>query len=188
MTSGDYLTNQFLIAMPALADPNFQQTVTYICQHNADGAMGLVINRPLELNLGDVLRHLNIDTLDPDLDSQQVYLGGPVQNERGFVLHQPASSAWESTMQITTDTGLTTSRDILRDMAVGHGPGSALVALGYAGWAAGQLEQEIRDNAWLNGPADDAILFELPTEQRWDAAIEALGIDRRLLTAEAGHA
>lgn len=187
MQDGAYLTGQFLVAMPSLADPNFHQTVTYLCEHTAEGALGIVINRPLEIRLGEILQHLDVTAEDPDTADIPVYLGGPVQTDRGFVIHQPVKG-WESTLRVTEQTGLTTSQDILRDMALGRGPGQALVALGYAGWGAGQLEQEIRDNSWLNVPADDDILFELPVEQRWESAAGKLGIDLQLLSNDAGHA
>ncbi|MGB1110037.1 MAG: YqgE/AlgH family protein [Gammaproteobacteria bacterium] len=182
-----YLTGQLLVAMPALADPNFRQTVTYLCEHTSEGALGIVINRPLELTLGEIFSHLDVTPEDPDSSDLPVYLGGPVQTDRGFVIHQPLRR-WESTLKVSDTTGLTTSQDILRDIAIGRGPGQALVALGYAGWSAGQLEQEIRDNAWLNVPADDRILFETPVEERWERAVEKLGIDPQLLSTEAGHA
>ncbi|NIP71714.1 MAG: YqgE/AlgH family protein [Gammaproteobacteria bacterium] len=181
------LTNHFLIAMPQLADPNFFHTVTYICEHNRDGAMGIVINRPLELTLGEVLDHMGIDAEHRDAIGQTVYMGGPVQQERGFVLHRPASH-WDATLAIADDIGVTTSRDILSAIARGEGPNNALVALGYAGWGAGQLEGEIAENAWLSGPADEHILFETPDEQRWEAAAALLGVDLNLLSGDAGHA
>lgn len=181
------LANQFLIAMPGLADPNFARTVTFICEHNEEGALGIIINRPLDVSLGDILRHLEFQIGDPDVDTQTVYLGGPVQTERGFILHQPLGK-WEATLPITESIGLTTSQDILRAMAMGRGPGQTLIALGYAGWGAGQLEREILENAWLSGPSDDMILFDLPYEERWAAAAAKLGVDLNLLSGEAGHA
>lgn len=187
MAASTSLTNHFLIAMPQLADPNFFHTVTYICEHNRNGAMGIVINRPLELTLGEVLDHMGIDTEDRGAIGQTVYMGGPVQQERGFVLHRPASH-WDATLAITDEIGVTTSRDILSAIARGEGPSNALVALGYAGWGAGQLEGEIAENAWLSGPADEHILFETPDEQRWEAAAALLGVDLNLLSGDAGHA
>ncbi|MGB0721543.1 MAG: YqgE/AlgH family protein [Gammaproteobacteria bacterium] len=182
-----FLTNQFLIAMPSLADPNFARTVTYICEHNESGAMGIVVNRPVDLSLGDLLGDLDIAISTPNTANQAVFLGGPVQTERGFVLHSPLGS-WQSTLPITDGIGLSISRDVLDAMAQGHGPERSLIALGYAGWGPGQLEAEIRDNAWLNGPADPDVLFNLPAEQRWEAAAAALGVDLSLLSADAGHA
>lgn len=181
------LSGHLLIAMPSLQDANFSKTVTYICEHNDKGALGIVINRPLDIELADVLKQMELQISDPDVASLPVFLGGPVQEQRGFVLHTPLQ-AWDSTLAVGEHIGLTTSRDILVDMSQGRGPGQSLVALGYAGWGAGQLEHELMQNAWLHGPADNAILFELPAEQRWQAAADKLGIDINLLTANAGHA
>jgi len=187
MVDTSFLTNHFLIAMPSLEDPNFARTVTYICEHNEDGAMGIVINKPLDLHLGDVLSHMDLKPKGEQVAQQSVVLGGPVQRERGFVLHQPATD-WEATLQITDEIGVTTSRDILAAIAAGDGPEYSLIALGYAGWAPGQLEQEMADNAWLSGPADNEILFELPFQTRWEAAAHLLGIDLNTLSDEVGHA
>ena len=200
------LTNQFLIAMPGLRDPNFARTVTYICEHSEKGAMGIVVNRPLELSVADVMSHMQIADTPPDIGKQPVYLGGPVDSERGFVLHSGALS-WSSTLRITDAICVTTSRDILEAMARGEGPQRTLVALGYAspagvaerhqrtlvalgyaGWAGGQLEHELQDNAWLSGPADMRIIFDVPAEERWVAAARLLGIDLNLISTEAGHA
>jgi putative transcriptional regulator len=182
-----YLNNHFLIAMPALADPNFFQTVTYICSHNADGALGIVINRPTQLTLGELLKQLEVEPIPPELTSKIVFSGGPVQKGLGFVIHTPIGS-WDSTLKVTDNIGITTSRDILEALVQGRGPGKAFMALGYAGWGAGQLEQEIVDNAWLSGPADPEILFHTPVEQRWSAAAAAIGVDLSLLSGDAGHA
>ncbi len=182
-----YLKHQFLIAMPHMSDPRFVHTLIYLCDHNEEGAMGLVVNQPSGLSLGDIL-----DQLAPELEvpatcaSQIIYSGGPVQPERGFVLHR-GDGQWESTLDLGP-IQLTTSRDILIDMAHGHGPDTAVIALGYAGWGAGQLDQELIDNVWLNCPADLSILFDLPCEQRLNAAARSLGIDLNLLTSQAGHA
>ncbi|MCB1728747.1 MAG: YqgE/AlgH family protein [Gammaproteobacteria bacterium] len=181
------LKNQLLIAMPNLQDPNFSRTVTYICEHGEHGAMGIVLNRPTDLRLADVLRHMEIEGGLGAAGEQIVYLGGPVEEERGFVLHSH-TAPWSSTLAINDDISITTSRDILEAMARGGGPDLTLVALGYAGWAAGQLEREMQDNAWLSGPADQSILFELPAERRWEAAARLLGVDVNLLSSEAGHA
>jgi len=181
------LKNQLLIAMPNLQDPNFSRTVTYICEHGEHGAMGIVLNRPTDLCLADVLRHMEIEGGLGTAGEQIVYLGGPVEEERGFVLHSH-TAPWNSTLAINDDISITTSRDILEAMAHGGGPDRTLVALGYAGWAAGQLERELQENAWLSGPADQSILFELPAEQRWEAAARLLGVDVNLLSSEAGHA
>lgn len=181
------LKNQLLIAMPSLEDPNFSRTVTYICEHGEHGAMGIVLNRPTDLRLTDVLRHMEIEGGLGAAGEQIVYLGGPVEEERGFVLHTH-TDPWDSTLAIDDSISITTSRDILEAMARGEGPASTLVALGYAGWGAGQLERELQDNAWLSGPAENAILFELPAEERWEAAARLLGVDVHLLSSEAGHA
>jgi putative transcriptional regulator len=181
------LKNQFLIAMPGLEDPNFSRTVTYICEHGDHGAMGIVVNRPSELHLADVLEHMQIGPAAGNRGEQIVYLGGPVETERGFVLHTH-TDAWDSTLAVTDEISITTSRDVLEAMARGAGPAKSLVALGYAGWGAGQLEDELQHNAWLSGPADPDIMFDLPPEQRWQAAARLLGVDLRLLSTEAGHA
>jgi putative transcriptional regulator len=182
------LKNHFLIAMPGLDDPNFSRTVTYICDHDEHGAMGIVINRPSELSLADVLEHMGIDSHAPTASEQIVYIGGPVQEERGFVLHTPQGDDWKSSIAVTDDIGITTSRDILEAMANEQGPAKTLVALGYAGWGAGQLENEIKENAWLSGPADAAVLFDLPAAQRWAAAARIIGVDMTLMSSDAGHA
>jgi putative transcriptional regulator len=181
------LTNQFLIAMPSLMDPNFHQTVTYICAHNGEGAMGLVINRPMDLRLVDILEQLDISVTATGVGDSRVFEGGPVQRERGFVIHRPAGE-WDAVLHVNDDIAVATSRDILAAMARGEGPPQTLVALGYAGWAAGQLEREMAENAWLSGPADLGILFELPADQRWEAAAALLGVDFSRLSTEAGHA
>jgi len=181
------LTNHFLIAMPNLPDPNFFRTVTYLCMHNEDGAMGIVINRPLNVELGEVLKHMEIKAEDPKALQLPIFEGGPVQRERGFVIHQPAGQ-WDAMLTISDDLGITTSRDILNAIAGGRGPQKVLIALGYAGWAAGQLEQEMAANAWLSVPADNQILFNISPDKRWQAAASRLGIDLTLLSSEAGHA
>ena len=180
------LKHHFLIAMPDLRGGFFGDSLTYLCEHDQHGAMGLVINQALNLTLDDVFQHLDLDTRrrHPDL----VLAGGPVQTDHGFVLHRQDLRDWESTMAIADDIALTTSRDILAAMAVGDGPEEALVALGYAGWGAGQLEEELATNAWLTLPADDLILFRTPLEQRLHAAGRKLGVDLSLITHQAGHA
>lgn len=187
MQSADFLGNHFLIAMPGLVDPNFFHTVTYLCEHNPEGALGIVINRPLNLTLREILQHMDLEPATAAIGDQPVYLGGPVQQERGFVLHRPLGD-WEATLKVSGDIGVTSSRDILMAIAAGQGPQHSLIALGYAGWGAGQLEQEIGANAWLSGPADERIVFDLPHEQRWEAAAARLGVDLNLLSGEAGHA
>ncbi len=181
------LTNQLLIAMPTLADPNFSQSVAYLCEHNADGALGIVINRPSGITVGELLEHLEIPLEDSEVAARPVYAGGPVQRERGFVLHRPLGD-WDSSLTVADDLGVTTSRDILEAIARDEGPEEWLLALGYAGWGAGQLERELAENTWLNGPASLDILFHRPTDQRWYAAAASLGVDLSLLSSESGHA
>ncbi|MBM4226842.1 MAG: YqgE/AlgH family protein [Gammaproteobacteria bacterium] len=181
------LTNQFLIAMPALDDPNFSRTVTYVCAHNDEGAMGIVINRPLNLDLGEVLSQMELEAVNPAINEQTVFQGGPVHRDRGFILHSPAKD-WGSTIQVTEDIAVSTSRDILAAMSRGEGPAESLVALGYAGWDAGQLEEEMAQNAWLSGPADPDIIFKAPPEQRWLRAAALMGVDLARLSSDVGHA
>lgn len=188
MLETTYLTNNFLIAMPNLADSNFLKTVTYICIHNEEGAMGIVINRPMNINLGDVLEQMDIETENPGSIRLPIFNGGPVQQERGFVLHQPETQTWDAMLTVSEELNITTSRDIISAIANDKGPNEVLIALGYAGWGAGQLEQEMADNVWLNTPADNGIIFKTPPNQRWQAAVANLGIDLTLLSSEAGHA
>lgn len=187
MTTGSNLTDHFLIAMPMLHDPNFARSVTYICEHSEHGAMGIVINRPLELHLGDILEQMEIAPKTAQIARAKIYNGGPVQTDRGFVLHD-GGHHWASTLEITPEISVTTSKDILEAIAVGEGPPSSLIALGYAGWGAGQLEAEISANAWLSGPANSGILFHYASGERWHAAARHLGVDIDLLSGEAGHA
>jgi putative transcriptional regulator len=181
------LANNLLIAMPSLADPNFSRTVTLLCEHSDEGAMGIMINRPTNLVLRDILVQLNIDAgTSPHADTT-VYFGGPVQNSRGFVLHEPIGK-WEATLAVTDTLGVSTSRDILEAIARNEGPDRYFLALGYAGWGAGQLEREMSENSWLNAPAALDILFTLPIEQRWRAAAQLTGVDLNHLSSETGHA
>ena len=181
------LSNHFLIAMPGLADPNFSRTVTLICEHNEDGAMGITVNRLLDLSLRNILQEIQIPASSEAQLDRPVYLGGPVQSHRGFVLHEPAGN-WDSTLIITERLGVSTSRDILEALAQDQGPAHCIIALGYAGWGPGQLEQELADNAWLSGPATNEILFQTPIEDRWTAAAHLLGVDLSSLSHESGHA
>lgn len=181
------LTNHFLIAMPGMADPYFSRTLTLICEHSEKGAIGLVINKPIDVSLGNLFEQVDIDLQDEALRMEPVYFGGPVLVDRGFVLHQPLSD-WHSTLKINNDTGLTTSKDILEAMASGNGPGRILVTLGYAGWAPGQLEDEIKRNGWLSVAANNRIIFDMPAEQRLDAAMALLGLNYGNLSDVAGHA
>ncbi|MCX7098789.1 MAG: YqgE/AlgH family protein [Methylococcales bacterium] len=186
MIKATYLNNQFIIAMPNLADPNFFHTVTYLCQHNQEGALGIVINRPAQMKLGEIFKQMNISATEISAAEAPVFAGGPVQQERGFVLHT-AGSRWDATMLVSDTLSLTTSRDVIEAIAAGQGPKQYLVALGYAGWGEGQLEQEILSNAWLNTPYGPQVLFDTPVNQRWQAAAGQLGIDINQLTAPAGH-
>lgn len=187
MTATSGFTNHFLIAMPSLADPNFFHSVTYICEHSAEGALGIVINRPADLTLSEVLEHMQITPASIEVGDEAVYIGGPVQPERGFVLHRPPKH-WDSTLRITPSLAVTTSKDILEAIAKGQGPERALIALGYAGWGPGQLEQEMASNAWLSGPADESIIFDISPEKRWQAAAAAMGVDLSRLCSDVGHA
>ncbi len=184
---GSFLTSHFLIAMPAMRDPNFEQTVTFICQHNEEGALGIVINRVVDLTIGDVLAQMDIPKHNRTNSHAPVHYGGPVQSERGFIVHV-GLGAWDSTLPVTDSIGLTTSRDILEAVARNEGPEQYLLALGYAGWASGQLENEIKQNAWLNGPADYDVIFNTPIDMRWSAAASLLGVDLNTMSSEAGHA
>jgi putative transcriptional regulator len=180
------LTSHFLIAMPAMTDPNFSRTVTFVCEHNERGALGIVVNRPIDVTIASLLRQVEIPFEDSPLYEEPVFFGGPVQFDHGFVLHRPVGE-WRSTLPVG-DLGLTTSRDILEAMARGRGPRQQLVALGYAGWAPGQLEDEIRRNGWLTMPATADLIFNVPPESRYDAAMLAMGISPANLSEEAGHA
>lgn len=181
------LTNQLLIAMPGMEDPNFSTTVTLICEHNDDGALGIVINRPLTLKLGGLFEQLDLSDADLQTAESPVLLGGPVGPERGFVLHGPEQS-YENSIAVSDDIQLTLSRDVLDAMAIGHGPEKTLVALGYAGWQAGQLENEMLLNSWLSVPATADIVFDTPFAERWSSAAQTLGIDISRISPDAGHA
>lgn len=186
------LTGHFLIAMPAMTDPYFARSVTFICEHNQDGAMGVVINRPIDMKLESLFEQINLQLGNSPLAQNVVHFGGPVQIDRGFVLHQPAGD-WGSTIAVHGDTALTTSKDILEAAAAGRGPDKMLVTLGYAGWAAGQLEEEMAQNAWLSvkpdsNQAQDNVIFDVPNEEKFAAAMALLGIDFAALSEEAGHA
>jgi putative transcriptional regulator len=181
------LTDHFLIAMPAMQDPHFARSLTYICEHNDEGAMGIIINRPIDLCLPDLFSRIDLTLEDPAFEDTPVYFGGPVQTDRGFVLHRPLGG-WHSTLHVTSQIGLTSSRDILEAVAGNTSPGDFLVSLGYAGWSEGQLEEELAANAWLTVKADPAIIFNLPPEQRLDAAMRLLGVNFTNLSDVAGHA
>jgi len=183
------LSRQFLLAMPGKVMGSLANTVIYVCEHTDQGALGLVINRPTDITVGDLLKRLDLP-LSLEIGPRQaapVFFGGPVQTDRGFVLHKPAHG-YGSSIQLG-DIALTTSRDVLQDVAVGKGPDHMLITLGYAGWGAGQLEEELSQNAWLNVAASNEILFDMPPEQRYDAALALLGIDSAaMLSGDAGHA
>jgi putative transcriptional regulator len=182
-----YLEQQFLIAMPGMEDPNFMRGVTLLCQHNEEGALGITVNRQSEYVLEDVLEQLSIECDDPELGGMPVYTGGPVHPERGFVLHSRDRS-WEATVEVGDGICVTTSRDVLEAIAAGEGPEKFLVALGYSGWESGQLESEMRDNAWLSVMASADIIFDLPVDERWERAVARLGIDVSSLQPAGGHA
>lgn len=186
-TTADNLANQVLIALPALDDPNFARSVTLICQHDADGAMGVMVNRASEYTLGEVFRQMGIESDDEALCARPVIAGGPVHPERGFVLHDGARG-WDSSLAIAEGLYVTTSRDLLEAMARGEGPELAAVALGCAGWGSGQLEHELVENSWLTAPADRELLFELPLELRWQAAAGRIGVDLARIADYSGHA
>ncbi|MEO7623817.1 MAG: YqgE/AlgH family protein [Gallionella sp.] len=181
------LTHHFLIAMPAMQEGVFAGTLTYLCEHNENGALGIVVNRPMSLTMGEMLDQLNIPLHHPSLGKTPVYFGGPVQTERGFVLHDTPAN-WESTLCINDKLALTTSKDILAAMGTGLGPRNVIVTLGYSGWDQGQLEHEITENIWLTVPASEHILFDLPPEERLPAAMELLGVSYASLVEDAGHA
>ena len=189
------LTNHFLIAMPSMLDPIFGGSVVYLCEHNKNGALGVVINKPTDMTMDVLFDRISLkleivadsDEFRPSTITSPVMFGGPVQVERGFVLHSPGET-FSSTLQVTPDIGLTTSKDVLEAVAHGGGPHQVLVSLGCSGWSAGQLEEEISHNGWLTVAADPAIIFDLPYEERFVAALKLLGIDPVMLTAESGRA
>jgi putative transcriptional regulator len=181
------LSNQLLVAMPALNDGHFAQTVTLICEHSDRGALGIVLNKPMGMRLGDVMAQMKLEPNDIRIGEQPVLRGGPVHTDRGFVLHRP-SGEWDSTHRVSEHVQVTTSRDVLAAIARGEGPLDAFIALGYASWEPGQLEREILDNAWLSLPLDERIVFDLPFEERWQAAWQLLGVDSSRVSFVAGHA
>lgn len=187
MIEASYLNNQFLIAMPNLNDPHFSHTVTYLCQHNDEGALGIIINRPTEMKLADIFAQIGIETELDEVLNTPVFAGGPVQQERGFVIHSPCEQHWDSSITTADNITLTSSRDVLEAIAKGNGPKHFLIALGYAGWSKGQLEKEMIENTWLNTPSGEAIIFNTPIKERWNAAANQLGIDINRLTTGSGH-
>jgi putative transcriptional regulator len=187
MPDSNSLANSLLVAMPSLADGNFTQSVTLVCEHSDKGALGIVLNKPLDMKLGDVLAQMKLDPQQADIGERPVLRGGPVHTDRGFVLHRPGGE-WDSTHKISDFVQVTTSRDILAAIARGEGPRDAFVALGYAGWEPGQLEREILDNAWLAVPMNEQLVYEVPFEQRWQAAWQLLGVHSSRVSLVAGHA
>jgi len=181
------LENHLLIAMPSLGDSYFNKTVTYICEHNDEGAMGLIINSPVNITLNELLAQLDADKDESPELSQQVLTGGPVSPDRGFVLHSP-QKGWSSSLALSDEIMITTSKDILMSLGSEEAPEKFMVTLGYAGWGPGQLEQELQDNSWLTIPADSDILFHTPIEQRWKKSAEKIGIDMAHLSSDIGHA
>jgi putative transcriptional regulator len=182
-----WLSNQFLISMPALRDPNFEHTITLICEHNKEGALGFVLNRPTDVHLGELFESMDIHGRSLDVIEQPVFSGGPVHADRGFVVHSPTGQ-WQSTMKISDSLAVTASRDILEAMATGEGPAQAIVLLGYAGWGGGQLEQEMLDNSWITTPVDNTILFDTQNLERWKQSASQIGIDLDRMSMQAGHA
>jgi putative transcriptional regulator len=181
------LTNQFLIAMPTLTDPYFAKALVYVCEHNEQGALGLIVNRPLDMTLAALFEKVDLPLEAISLSGLPVYFGGPVQTDRGFVLHRPLGN-WQSTLTVTEGVGLTSSRDILAGISANGAPTEILVALGYAGWSPGQLENELSQNAWLSVEASPSVVFDLPFEERLPAAMQALGISFSQLSGSIGHA
>jgi putative transcriptional regulator len=190
------LTHHFLIAMPGLVDKAFRRSVIYLCEHSERGALGLVINKPSDINLGVLFEKIELRLDSPELDKEPVFHGGPVQTERGFVLHEPVfadtdkpnESVYASTMTIPGGLEMTTSKDVLEALATGGGPRKVLVSLGYAAWGEGQLESELAENSWLTVSADPAVIFDTPVAQRYDKALSLLGLQAWTLSPEAGHA
>lgn len=187
MDESAWLSNQLLVAMPSLADSNFEHTVTLICEHSERGALGIVLNKPMNMKLGDVLTQMKMEPEHAAVGERPVLRGGPVNMDRGFVLHRPGGD-WDSTHRVSDSVQVTTSRDVLSAMARGAGPQDAFIALGYAAWEGGQLERELLDNSWLTVPMNDRIVFELPYAERWAAAWQSLGIESSRVSLAAGHA
>ncbi|MES2770887.1 MAG: YqgE/AlgH family protein [Pseudomonadota bacterium] len=181
------LTDHFLIAMPSLGASFFANALVYIAEHNSQGAFGVIVNRPLDMRLLDLLEKIDVTPLDKSAGDLPVLVGGPVQKDRGFVLHRPLGQ-WQTTLVVNQNVGLTSSRDVLQAFAQDTQPRDLVVTLGHAGWSAGQLEQELKSNAWLTVAADTSIIFDLPYEERLSSAMEKLGVDATYLINEAGHA
>ena len=186
-TLGDNLTGHFLIAMPSLNDGFFNRAVTYICEHDESGSFGVIINQETSVTLKNIVSEMKIETADSYNEDQAIFIGGPVDQGRGFILHRPTGN-WSSSLKVNENVALTTSKDILQAIANNEGPEDCIVTLGYAGWAAGQLEQEMASNTWLSCPADEQIIFNTPIEERWKAAAKLIGVDLSLMSNDAGHA
>jgi putative transcriptional regulator len=188
---GFNLSNQFLIAMPGMRDENFAGSVVYLCEHTEKGALGLVINKPIDIDLKSLFDKVELDLQRDEIGRQPVYFGGPVQTERGFVLHEKMSDGpapFNSTLSVPGGLEMTTSKDVLEALAKGDGPKRILITLGYSGWSAGQLEDELGRNGWLTVDADPRIIFDTPVEQRYERALALLGFDPLMLSQQAGHA
>jgi len=190
------LTNHFLIAMPGLDDAMFSRSVVYVCEHTPRGALGLVINKPADIKMAALFGQVDLPLLRHDLTDNLVFQGGPVQMDRGFVLHEsifadadkPAESLYASTMAIPGGLEMTTSRDVLEALSTGSGPRKVLVSLGYSAWGEGQLETELGENSWLTVDADQTVIFDTPVEQRYDKALALLGLEAWMISSQAGHA
>jgi len=187
LQAGDNLTGHFLIAMPALNDGVFNKAVTYICEHDENGSFGIIINQQTRITLEQIADEMKIETGDNYDRHLPIFLGGPVDQGRGFILHRP-SGQWKSSLKVNNTVSLTTSKDILTALVHDKGPEDCIVALGYAGWSAGQLDEEIASNTWLSCPADEQLIFNTPVEERWQAAARLIGIDLSMLSSDAGHA
>lgn len=187
MANGTSLANHLLIAMPSLTDPTFEHTVIYVCEHHVQGTVGIIVNRPMKFSMSLVFEQLQIESLKPEITARPLLFGGPVQPERGFVIHRPAGN-WRSSLALGEDVTVTTSNDIIRAIAADAGPKDALVALGYAGWMGEQLEQEVMDNSWLVCPYKAELLYEVPYELRWEYAGLSIGVKMNQLSGNIGHA
>lgn len=185
------LTNHFLVAMPSMQDPYFKHSVIYICEHNEEGAMGLMINAPIDVTVGGMLKQVEVEAAYPqshtDSLKRPVFNGGPISEDRGFILHRPKDH-YESSIRMTDDITVTTSKDILTVLGTDAEPSGYIVALGYAGWSPGQLEDELAENSWLTIEADPELIFNTPVNEKWDKAIQKLGFNPHQLSAQSGHA
>lgn len=188
MKQSTYFNDYFLIAMPTAEPHAFHHAVIYICEHSGEGAIGIIVNQPTTMQLGEVFQQMDIPCADTHINPQPVLVGGPLDQDRGFIFHKPEEHQWRSTINFSSEIAITTSRDILESIAENKGPTQFVLSLGYAGWAPGQLEDEIKDNLWLTVKANQAIVFDIPFEARWQKAVALLGIDASRLTTVSGHA